>query len=334
MAGDKGSQANPMVAFRDLVRGEAAKISKANDQVILGVVCAVKDGIDIEVQIDGFGSGPIDALWCVPGVQTELGMRVVMNALTGGDKWFVIAIASATTGASGARAYYETPGFTTFVKADFPGLRAITIYMVSGGGGGGGCAATAGGGGDQAAGGGGGGGGGYAEGYVLAKDLEVVCDVEIGAGGAGGAAGNNNGATGGASKFFKGLQGGGTHWVAVNGAGGGSGGAATTTLPNYGANGGAGGSIVSGDLSWQGGGGQVTLLLSQFGSIKALKSGGGGSAFSPPRRQEFTTTAGQHGFDGLPHGQGGGGGVNAKNQSTAKSGGDGSDGLVIVELFF
>ncbi len=331
MSGDKGNLANPMVAFRDLIRGEAAVMAKAQDQVLLGVLCAVKDGIDVEVQIDGFGSGPIDALWCVPGVQAELGMRVVCNSLTGGDKWFIVAIASATTGASGKRIYYDTPGFTTFVKADFPGLRAITIYMVSGGGGGGGCASTSS---TQAAGGGGGGGGGYAEAYVLAKDLQIVCDVEVGAGGAGGAAGNNGGAIGGASAFFKGLQGGGTHWAAVNPGGGGGGGAATSTLPNYGGQGAAGGSVVDGDLSWQGSGGVAPFLTDDLSGMKVLKANGGGSAFSPAWRQEFTTTGGQNGFDGFPHGMGGGGGVNADDQGTARSGGDGSKGLVIVELFF
>ncbi len=89
---DRGSLANPAVALRDIIRGEARKISKMQDQISMGVVTATLDGVDVEVLMDGFGAGPVGALWCVTG-EPGVGERVVLAALTGGQKWFVIAVA-------------------------------------------------------------------------------------------------------------------------------------------------------------------------------------------------------------------------------------------------
>jgi len=323
--GDRGNQANPMVAFRDLMRAESSKISQANDQVILGVICAVKDGIDLEVQIDGFGSGPIDALWCVPGSQPALGMRVVMNGLTGGQKWFVIAVASATTGASGQKSYFLAAGADTFVKADHPGLRAVFIIVVGGGAGGGGCATGTSS--SQAAAGGGGGGGGYAEAYVLAKNLADSEEVIVAAGGAGGVAGVNNGAAGGTSSF----ENSGASGFFARALGGSQGlGGPLRAGESYGANGGFGGNGDIGDHTSVGGNGEAVWA----GFARVRPASGGGSRFSGQNQGRISTTSGRNGADGKNFGQGGEGGCNANDQGVGRSGGDGSVGAVIVETIF
>ncbi len=309
--GDRGNQANPMVAFRDLMRGEARKISQANDQVILGVICAIKDGIDIEVQIDGFGSGPIDALWCVPGSQPTLGMRVVMNALTGGQKWFVVAVAAAGVGAGGKKVRYVSTD--TFVKADFPGLRAINVRLVGGGGAGGGRRNSPNGGR-----GGGGAGGGYAEKYILASDMASSETITIGSRGIG--AYNLNGIAGGASSF-------GSH-VIGNGGGGGARSAGSGVTVS----GGSGGNTTDADFSVNGQEGQDGRFDVDYGSVSEASGGHGGSSHLGFGTFGQPLGASGGGFSGQLYG-GGGGGALGQNATTG-GGGHGAKGIVIVELIF
>lgn len=96
MRGDRGNLSNPAVALRDIIRGEIRKGGKEQDQVMLGVVTDTGVGFglggDIEVQLDGFGAGPLPATWSAPD-QPSVGQRVVLVALTGGQKWFVVGVA-------------------------------------------------------------------------------------------------------------------------------------------------------------------------------------------------------------------------------------------------
>lgn len=213
-----------------------------------------------------------------------------------------------------------TPGATvqftsggSFTKASYPGLRAVKVRVQAAGGAGGGAAATTG---SQGSVGAGGAGGGYSEAFVLASALAASETVTVGTGGAG--ASSANGAAGGNSAF-------GTFATADGGPGGGFLGAASSLATHAGT---ARPSAGTGDLALPGtpGGGAVRLgagqLLSGQGG-PALLGGGGGYA-------QGSSAAGQIG--GL-YGGGGGGAVNTTSQS-ARAGGDGRNGIVLVELFF
>lgn len=282
----------------------------------MGVVTDAGDGIDVEVQIDGFGAGPLSALWCIQGSAPEKDQRVVMAALTGGQYWFVIAMASAGKGGAGQRVYYTADA--TWTKADYPGLRAIMIRLVGGGGGGGGCTAFTSS--TQCAAAGGGGGGAYAETFVLEADLGATETVQVGAGGAGASAGQNAGSAGEASFF-------GTFCNADQGSGGGAGNLIAS--PDYGNSGGNGGFGVTGDLIIDGGDGWSVVAM-QAAVIRAP----GGSTVWSPTRPLGRSGNGFNGASGHGYGGGGSGGANANDQSTARSGGTGANGLVIVDIIY
>jgi hypothetical protein len=217
--------------------------------------------------------------------------------------------------------YYTTSG--TFSKGD-PfgggdiGLRAIRVRAVGGGGGGGGAATTSAG---QTACGGGGGGGGYAEAFITnIADLASSVTVTCGAGGTGATAGNNSGAEGGSSSF-------GTSVVA-NGGNFGLGQAAGSPLPRFSASSGAGGTGVTGDLLVQGSRPIVMLALAS-GNMRAP----GGDSFLGFGAVSGSATSGGNGAAGQLYGGGGSGGGNSENQGTARSGGAGANGIVIVDCF-
>lgn len=210
--------------------------------------------------------------------------------------------ATATAGGTDAYRYVDTVYFTssgTFTKADYPWLRAIRVKCQGAGGGGG--AGTI----DYRCG-SGGGGGAYAEDFITdIVSLSASETVTVGAKGLGGVAAS--GSSGGASSFGSVVVcGGGAFGVVPTNAGGAGGTVSTSNeLIINGSNGGWGGQYTDGG---NGLGGHSFL---GFGAPNSIAGGGG--------------------LPGLPYGGGGSGGY--RFTSTTRQGGDGADGIVIVELY-
>jgi hypothetical protein len=198
--------------------------------------------------------------------------------------------------------YYTSSG--SFVKADYPGLRAIRVRMVGGGGGGSGASAS------TIQSGAGGGGGDYSESFITdIAGLDASVVVTRGSGGAGSA--NNAVATAGGDSSF-----GSTIVVAKGGREGQINGffpgPPTGSVGNLTFNGDQGvpGGLVGSDVQ------------AGAGGSSALGSGG-------PGRRAGTSSVGS---SGLLFGGGGSGG---KNQNTAsdQAGGAGANGIVIIDVF-
>lgn len=207
------------------------------------------------------------------------------------------------------------------------GVVRVRVTVVGAGGGGGGAATTGAG---ETAGGDGGAGGGFAIKTIEAASLGATETVTVGEGGAGGSAGGNNGSTGETSSF-------GSHCSATGGSGG-AGGVANSTHPGpntalgiYGNF--PGGIGADGDINGEGGTNGLAIRWST-GSVRAGQ--GGSSFFSGEKASGGTVTLvnGGGGVEATSPGQGGTGGFNAQNQGTARAGGAGADGVVIVEEFF
>jgi hypothetical protein len=201
---------------------------------------------------------------------------------------------------NGGYQFRETVYFTssgTFVKADYPWLRAIRVKCQGGGGGGSGIPNTTG-----AR--GGGAGGGYAESFITdIAGLDASVTVTRGAGGAGGSFGS--GSTGGASSFG----------ALVIGNGG---------IGGQQFEGGSGGS-GTGNLIVTGGGGSAGVPSSPL-----VNGMGGGSHLGGNTRSE-QVGANNNGLPGVVYGGGGGGA--ARTTTGNSSGGAGANGIVIVELY-
>lgn len=246
---------------------------------------------------------------------------------------------SITTPASGDYLYYngttwvngngyrlkETLIYTassTFTKASYPWLRALTIKMQGAGGGGGGCATTTA---TQTAVGGAGGGGAYAEFFLTdLSGVSASATVTIGTAGTAGTAGANAGGNGGSTVFD-------TYTV-----GGGSGGAAgTAAATNRVITGGAGSStftnVPSTAIQVDGASGQPVWSLGATTPGSALRGAGGKSFLSPGSLP--ATGVGVSGTISSGYGGGGSGALNALSQATARAGGAGSAGIVILELW-
>ncbi len=201
----------------------------------------------------------------------------------------------------------------TFTKADHPWLHKVRVRLVAGGGGGGGAAATIA---AQVAGGGGGGGGGYAEVETLASALGTTETVTVGAGGAAGVGGAAGG-VGGVTSF-------GSLAAANGGFGGGfvGAGAPFRTCAS-----GAGDSGTAGDLFIVGGGG-TGCMLGDDASVDGNAGGSGGdSGLGGGAKTLKSNTSGGVGGN---YGGGAGGAANAASQS-ARNGGVGAAGIVIVD---
>lgn len=207
--------------------------------------------------------------------------------------------------------YYTANG--TFKKADYPWLRAIRVRVQGGGGGGGGAAATS----VNFSVGTGGGGGGYAESFITdIASLAATVTVTRGAGGT--AAAGGTGGTGGASSFG-----------ALVAAGGGAGGGtkpANVYAPYV--SGGLGGVGTAGDFLSRGSGGGVATGYSDLGASGA----GGGSMLGGGGPAQGQGSGGMVGVAGGNYGGGGSGAYNSTSQS-ARAGGVGAPGIVIVELY-
>jgi len=218
----------------------------------------------------------------------------------------------------GGTVYFTSSG--TFTKADYPGLRAVTVKVQAGGGGGGGAAGAGSG---ESAVAGGGGGGGYTEKFILADDLSASETVTVGSGGNGGSAGANNGSSGGNSAF-------GSH-CSADGGDGGNGASPSDTTWGW-IYEGAGGSHSGGDWGMSGGAGGRAIR----GPGAAITSlGFGGSSFFSPIQADWSNTGnGTNGTGGVGRGGGGAGAYSRNNDATNRPGGNGAGGIVLVELYY
>jgi len=202
--------------------------------------------------------------------------------------------------------YHSTVYFTSsgsFTKASYPWLRAVRVRVQGAGGGGGGTDTN-----DNGA--GGAGAGGCAELFIEASSLSTSVTVTVGSGGAGGAVNTNiTGSNGGNSGFGSYATG-----------SGGLGGAGTGSVGGQG-----GGGTASGGLVIPGKHGGGVNVIPGFGGDAFLGHGGSpvGTTNSPAVHNNRK--------DGRNYG---GGGAGAWQKSgTGTTGGDGADGIVIVELY-
>lgn len=201
-----------------------------------------------------------------------------------------------------------------------PGCTRIIVEVVGGGGGGGGAAGVA----AQAAGAGGGGGGGYVRRMfdISADGAPISGTVTVGTGGAGGPGATPAvGGNGNTSSFAHG----GTTIQATGGSGGGAAAAGTTAA--RGGAGGAAGVGSGGDVNGAGQGGQHGA---RFSGTSAYGGAGGSSGLGTGGAP--STSEGAAGAVSGAYGGGGAGG--ASNSATARDGGAGANGVVIVTEFY
>jgi len=210
---------------------------------------------------------------------------------------------------SGTAATYTTPS----------GARALRVTGVGGGGGGGGVDGEAGG--AAACSSGGSGGGGF---QLWITSPEASYTYTIGAGGAGGAAGANDGADGGDTTWA------GASNTATAGGGGGGVGHLGTTGTSGGVAVPGGAFSVSGFSNYMGAGGQISDRARVSGGNVVTMPSSGGSAFGFSGGVSVATTA----LDNTVGYGGGGGGVYIGSTDENRAGGDGGDGIIIVEVFF
>jgi hypothetical protein len=214
------------------------------------------------------------------------------------------------------RRVYTATGANTWTKP--ANLAAIEVECVGGGGAGGGAATTS----SSGAAGGGGGGGAYARKLLSASALAGASSftATVGTGGTAGTAGGNAGNAGGASTF----AGTGITTVSAGGGSGGGGGASSTGRALVA--GGAGGDATGGDVNVPGSDGGTGVV--DGGSVTSPAYGGAsGLAHGGITR---ANTASGNGIAGNLYGGGGGAAYNQGTQGTARQGGVGGAGIVIV----
>lgn len=210
--------------------------------------------------------------------------------------------------------FLESVHFTatgTFTQADYPGLVAVVAEVQGGGGGSGGTAATGAG---QSAVGSGAGAGGYARKLILASALSAAETVTVGTGGTAGTAGANNGGAGNPSTFSTVTANGGALGVA-----GAAGAAFAVTV------GGVGGTATGGDLNIQGGDGGMGSRLAA--NPVNLSFGGSSQLGGSTRTGNTGQSAG-----GRLYGGGSAGPWSVEN-TVARAGTVGADGIVILHLY-
>lgn len=194
------------------------------------------------------------------------------------------------------------------------GCTLLSVRMVGAGGGGAGVAGHA----SQAAHGGPGGSGAYVEALITSPDATYAYSVS--AGGAGGTAGANNGSAGAGDTTF------GTALLAAPAGGGGFTMAVGTTVEA--SNGGEGGTAGSGGyLNLGGQPGPFCLRLS------ATSTFGAPGAHSPLGIGGNRAGGNEAGNAGTGYGSGGSGGC-VRSVNTARAGGAGAPGLIIVTEFY
>lgn len=224
--------------------------------------------------------------------------------------------------------YYSN---STFTKSSYPWLRAVRVTAVGGGGGGGGCAQPAAG---ASAAGGSGGGGAFVQSFISASSIPSSVAVTIGTGGSGGAAGQNNGASGGSTTFGS--------LVTAGGGGGGIGGASSTGFLSSSGGGGGGWSAVGTVVGYVGQPGSEGIAVSAYQASSGNGGGNSGMGVGNGGKGSFWALpdswwGGSSGMSGTGYGGGGAGGVQkglaSTSQGPSRSGGSGTSGIVIVELY-
>lgn len=216
--------------------------------------------------------------------------------------------------------YVTSPA--AFVKADYPWLRAVRVICLGGGSGGAGCVATAA---SQNSIGQAGSGGAYAETFITdIAGLAASVTLTVAAGGAAGAAGATGGA-GGDTSF-------GALCVA---AGGPTTAAGTATAVGAFGTGDPPASSTSstGDIVYTGGASAPRHYAYAASVLTPLP--GGNTLFPSALTAAGPNVTGSSGFSpgNFVYGVGGFPGVNAQSQATARTGGAGGGGLMIVELY-
>lgn len=206
------------------------------------------------------------------------------------------------------RVFTSTTGYTPT-----PGTSFVIVHCLGAGGGGGGAQATGAG---QGAAGGGGGGGAFAVGRITSGFSGVT--ITVGAGGAGSTGGPDVGTAGGASSFGS--------FLIAGGGGGGTG--ETAQAPTMASSGGTGGA-ASGTASLHDSRGQAGDQGFAINFSLVFPGEGGSSIYGCGGRPVAAVT-GSDGLDGIGFGAGGAGAGNGQNQGVDRTGGSGTDGLVIV----
>jgi hypothetical protein len=220
---------------------------------------------------------------------------------------------------------FHNPGFEqviytsndTWTKADYPWARHARIRLVAGGAGTAGVGSTAAG---QFNCSGGGGGGAYAESTLPLSSLGTTEAVTVGAGGTGGV-GAVGGSSGGTSSF-------GSHVSAGSGVTGGFSAAAAYAS---GALTGDGGTPTAGQIQAHGFGGTTGISLG-ISSANQIQGGNGGGSLLGGGTSGVRVGGSPTANPGLQYG-GGGSGTGNNASSSALTGGDGFQGVVIVEMF-
>lgn len=231
-----------------------------------------------------------------------------IRAITGATNWWDAPVTTLAVLAQGFRhvqtIYYEAS--TTFTKANYPWLRVARVRLVGGGGGGGAAMITGAG---EVSVGSGAGAGGYAESYILVGNIPASVSVTVGAGG-------GHGAKGITSSF-------GTLVVAT---GGDAGTQVVSSAAVFVIVGGTGGLGTTGDFRTGGGAGAQAIIVQPT----SLAGHGGDSLFGGGGRGSDVNGVG---FPGNGFGGGGGGARNNASQATARAGGSGASGIVIIDLY-
>jgi hypothetical protein len=211
--------------------------------------------------------------------------------------------------------YYTTPGsVTAFTKVSYDGFKAARVRLVGGGGGGGGAVVTSV---TEISLGAGGGGGCYAESFLLDAAIGASVNVTVGAGGAGGVG-------------LPGAMGGTTSFGALVSGNGGNGGDTELATGDNGVAGGNGASAGTGNLIIPGSDGSNARNL---GVTAPTESAMGGASFFGGSRTANSTINGGNGFNARNYGAGGAGALNDNSEVDVRTGGNGSGGIVIVDVF-
>jgi hypothetical protein len=260
----------------------------------------------LPLQVDGLPASNITGGWLAV-------VRVVWMLVDAGRR---LVVGGADLGTNAVASYaeqliYGSSG--TFVKANYPWLRAVLIRVQGSGGGSGGCQVTGSG---EAAASGGGAGGGYGERLVSVAELPASVTVTIGNGGSAGST-SSAGGTGGTTSFGS--------LASVLGGLGGELGLASQFRSNVSGGAGRGASLVPwGVRGDDGGNGRV-----QNGIVTQVGMGGG--SHLGPTRSESNANVGASGVDGNNHGGGAAGSFGSA--TTARTGGAGATGIVVLELY-
>lgn len=195
------------------------------------------------------------------------------------------------------------------------GCKALVIQVVGAGAGGGGCSGSA----TQSGAGAGGGSGGYAVKYVTAT--ATAYNYNCGIKGPGGTAGANDGTAGTQSVF-------GHAGIAVTAKGGAGGvGSGTGITASYAPGGGGAAISTGGDINESGQSGLWGWTLS------ATQATGGPGANSVLGGGGNRTDGNVDGTAAPSHGAGGSGG-SVRQVNTARAGGNGGDGLIMIQEFY